>query len=191
VALALQDTLSNMFAGFHIILARQIKIGDYIKLETGQEGYVQDVNWRTTKIRVLPNNIVLIPNSRLAQVIVTNYYLPQKEVGVSIEAGVHYDSDLEKVERIALETAHTVLKEVEGAVPEFNPLFRYHSFADSSINFTVILRAREFFDQYRLKHEYIKRLHQNFKRENIVIPYPITALNVSQEETFKYFKKGV
>lgn len=79
VALAIQDSLSNIFAGVHIILARQIKIGDYIKLESGEEGYVIDINWRTTKIKVLANNTVLIPNVKLNQTIITNFYLPDKE----------------------------------------------------------------------------------------------------------------
>jgi small-conductance mechanosensitive channel len=91
VALALQDTFSNLFAGFHIIVARQIRIGDYVKLESGEEGYVTDINWRTTKIRMLPNNVVLVPNAKLTQAIITNYYLPDKEMAVLINVGVHYN----------------------------------------------------------------------------------------------------
>jgi small-conductance mechanosensitive channel len=67
VALALQDTLSNLFAGFHIIVAKQIRVGDYVKLESGEEGYVVDINWRTTKIKMLPNNIVLVYCSPLTK----------------------------------------------------------------------------------------------------------------------------
>ena len=99
VALALQDTLSNLFSGFHIMLARQVKVGDFIKLESGEEGYVTDINWRTTKVKMLPNNVVLIPNSKLAQAIIVNYYLPDKETAVLVQAGVHYDSDLKKSKR--------------------------------------------------------------------------------------------
>ena len=98
VALALQDTLSNLFSGFHMSMARQINIGDYIKLDSGEEGYVVDVDWRATKIRMLPNNVVLIPNAKLSQAIVTNYYLPEKEMAVLVQVGVHYGSDLKKVE---------------------------------------------------------------------------------------------
>jgi small-conductance mechanosensitive channel len=182
VALALQDTLSNFFAGIHIILTRQIKIGNYIKLSSGEEGYVVDVTWRSTKIRMLPNNIVLIPNAKLAQAIVTNYYLPQKEMAVLVQVGVHYDSDLEKVEKITIEVGEEVMKEVKGGVPEFKPFIRYHTFGNSSINFTVILRAKEFVDQYLVKHEFIKRLHKRYNKEGIVIPFPITALNFEQEK---------
>lgn len=181
VALALQDTLSNFFAGVHIILARQIRVGDYIKLSSGEEGYVVDITWRFTKIRMLPNNIVLIPNAKLAQEIVTNYNLPQREMAVLIQVGVHYDSDLEKVEQVTIDVAKEVMREVKGGVPEFEPFIRYHTFGDFSINFTVILRAKEFVDQYLVKHEFIKRLHKRYQEEGIVIPYPIRAINITQE----------
>lgn len=182
VALALQDTLSNLFSGFHITISRQIRIGDYIKLESGEEGYVSDINWRTTKIRMLPNNVVLVPNAKLIQTIVTNYYLPEKEMAVLVNVGVHYDSDLKKVEKVTCEAAREVMKEVTGGVPEFEPFIRYHTFADFSINFTVILRAKEFVDQYLIKHEFIKRLHQRYAKEGIIIPYPIRAINYEQEK---------
>lgn len=182
VALALQDTLSNLFSGFHITIARQIRIGDYIKLESGEEGYVIDINWRTTKIRMLPNNIVLVPNAKLIQAIITNYYLPEKEMSVLVNLGVHYNSDLEKVERITCRVAKEVMLNVPGGVPEFEPFIRYNSFGDSSIQFSVILRAGEFTDQYLIKHEFIKKLLEQYRREGIVIPYPIMAINYEQEK---------
>jgi len=181
VALALQDTLSNLFAGFHIVFNRIVRVGDYIKLDSGEEGYVTDINWRTTKIRMLPNNIVLIPNSKLTQTNITNYYLPSKEMSVLVNIGVHYNSDLQQVERITYQVAKEVMQEVTGGVPEFDPFIRYHTFGDSSIQFTVILRAREYVDHYIVKHEFIKRLHQRYAQHGIVIPYPIRAVNYTQE----------
>ena len=181
VALALQDTLSNLFAGFHIMVAGQLKVGDYVKLESGEEGYITDINWRTTKIRMLPNNVVLIPNDKLAKTITVNYYLPDKGLAVLVNLGVHYKSDLEKVEKITCEVAEQVMKEVPGGVPGFQPFIRYNTFGDFSVGFTVIMRAKEFTDQYLIKHEFIKRLHERYKKEGIVIPYPIRAVNQEQE----------
>jgi len=180
VALALQETLSNLFSGFHITVARQIKIGDYIKLDSDQEGYVIDINWRTTKIRMLPNNVVLIPNEKLTKAIVINYYLPDKEMAVLVNLGVHYNSDLKKVEKVTCEVAREIMKEVPGGVPEFEPFIRYNTFGDSSIGFTVILRAKEFVDQYLVKHEFVKRLQERYKKEDIVIPYPIRTIQYEQ-----------
>jgi len=182
VALALQDTLSNLFSGFHITIARQIRIGDYVKLDSGEEGYVTDINWRTTKIRMLPNNVVLVPNEKLTKAIITNYYLPDKEMAVLVNLGVHYNSDLKQVEKVTCEVAKEVMREVPGGVPEFEPFIRYGSFGDFSINLTVILRAKEFVDQYLIKHEFIKRLHERYREEGIVIPYPIRAINYEQEK---------
>jgi small-conductance mechanosensitive channel len=176
VALALQDTLANLFAGIYITLAGQIRVGDYIRLESGQEGYVTDIGWRATRIRMLPNNIVLVPNAKLSQAIVTNFYLPDKELAVLVEVGVDYDSDLTKVERVTSEVAAETLQTVTGGAANFTPFIRYHTFADSSINFTVILRGREYVDQYLLKHEFIKRLHERYRREGITIPFPIRTV---------------
>ena len=176
VALALQDTLSNLFAGFHLIGSRQLRTGDYIRLESGDEGIVTDISWRITKIRMLSNNIVQIPNAKLAQSILINYNMPVKELSVLVEAGVHYDSDLRKVEAITCDVAGEVLRTVPGGVPDFQPFIRYHTFGESSIQFTMILRVKEFTDQYLIKHEFIKRLHERYRKEGIVIPYPIRTV---------------
>ncbi|MFH1258696.1 MAG: mechanosensitive ion channel family protein [Elusimicrobiota bacterium] len=182
VALALQDTLSNLFAGFYIIASRQVRIGDYIKLDTGEEGYVADINWRITKIRMLPNNMVLVPNEKLTKSIIVNFYLPDKEMAVLVNLGVHYRQDLKKVEKITCDVGKEIMKEVAGGVSGFEPFIRYHTFGDSSINFTVILRAKEFVDQYLIKHEFVKRLQERYNKEGIVIPFPIRAINYEQEK---------
>lgn len=176
VALALQGPLANLFSGIHIMISRQIKPGDYVKLETGEEGYVVDITWRNTTIRQLPNNYVIVPNSKLASLIVINYHQPQPELAVFVQVGVSYSSDLEKVERVTIEVAKEVMREVPGGVPEFEPFIRYHTFSDFSINFTVILRAKEYADQYLIKHEFIKRLHRRYREEGIEIPFPIRTV---------------
>ncbi|MCL6559948.1 MAG: mechanosensitive ion channel family protein [Firmicutes bacterium] len=183
VALALQDTLSNLFSGIHVIASRQIKPGDYVRLETGEEGYVEDMNWRNTTIRMLPNNMVIVPNAKLASSIVTNYNLPEQEMSVLVQVGVSYASDLEKVERVTAEVAREVMREVPGGVPEFAPFIRYHTFGDFSINFTVILRVKEFADQYPVKHEFVKRLHKRYAEEGIEIPFPIRTVYLRNKAT--------
>jgi small-conductance mechanosensitive channel len=176
VALALQEPLANFFAGLFITLAGQIRLGDYIKLDSGQEGYVVDFSWRSTRLRMLPNNLVVVPNARLAQAIVVNHHLPTQDLAVLVEVGVDYSSDLAHVERVVMETGRDVMADVPGGVPGFEPFIRYHTFGESSIDFTVILRAKEFVDQYLVKHEFIKRLHGRFAQEGIVIPFPIRTL---------------
>ncbi len=171
VALALKDTLANLFAGLHILLSQQVKPGDYIKLHSGEEGYVADITWRNTTIRTLSANIVIVPNANLAAAIITNFDLPEKDVSVRVQIGVSYGSDLEKVEKTALAVAVEVMSEM--GAPGFEPSVRYQTFGDSSVIFSVFMRAREFAGQAVMAHEFIKRLHRRFRDEGIEIPFPL------------------
>jgi small-conductance mechanosensitive channel len=180
VALALQDTLGNLFAGLNILFSGKVKVGDYIKLQSGEEGYVIDITWRSTTIRQLTDNYVIIPNSRLASSITINYNLPKSALTVNIGVGVAYDSDLEKVERITLETAREVLREIEGNKLEKDPWVRFHTFGDSSIDLNVALHVNEYSRQFIIKHEFVKRLHKRYREEGIVIPFPIRTLEFAK-----------
>jgi small-conductance mechanosensitive channel len=176
VALALQEPLANFFAGLFITLAGQIRVGDYVRLDSGHEGYIVDFSWRSTRLRMLANNLIVVPNAKLAQAIVVNHHLPSQDLAVLVDVGVDYASDLRHVEQVVVEVGRGVMREVTGAVPEFEPFIRYHTFGESTINFTVILRAKEFVDQYLIKHEFLKRLHTRFNDEGIVIPFPIRTI---------------
>jgi small-conductance mechanosensitive channel len=182
VALALQSPLANFFAGMQILADKQIDLGQYVKLDSGEEGYVTRIDWRSTTIRAIANNLIVIPNSKLMDAKITNYHLPQRELSILVQVGVHYSSDLDHVERVTIEVAKEVMQAVEGGKKDFEPFIRYHTFGDSSINFTVILRAEEFVNGYLLKHEFVKRLHRRFKQENIVIPFPIRTLDIKRED---------
>ncbi|MFN3479446.1 MAG: mechanosensitive ion channel family protein [Thermodesulfovibrionales bacterium] len=186
VALALQDTLANLFAGIHILVEKSIRVGDFIKLETGQEGYVEDITWRTTRIRMLPNNIVVIPNSKLAQSIVTNYYLPEKRMSLLIPIGVSYSSDPEKVEQILIEEAKKAVGEVPGLIGEPEPFVRFiPGFGESSLDFTLVCQVQEFVDQYPVQHELRKRIFKRFKEEGIEIPFPHRTVYLREEKEWQ------
>ena len=180
VALGLQATLANLFTGLQIIFAGQIRRGDYIKLDTGEEGYVHDITWRNTTIHSLPDNMVIVPNSKMATAVITNFSRPKKDLSVSVSVGVAYESDLEKVEQVALDVAKEVVRELAPDIAGFEPAVRFNAFADSSINFTVSLKAKEFADQYRVKHIFIKRLKERFAKEKIDIPFPIRTVHIKQ-----------
>ncbi|MBU3902039.1 MAG: mechanosensitive ion channel family protein [Candidatus Thermoplasmatota archaeon] len=176
VAFALQETLSSLFAGFYIMADRPVRVGDFVKLASGEEGYIVDIGWRSTKIRALANYVIIIPNSKLANSIVTNYYMPEQEMSCLVQVGVSYDSDLEKVEKVTIEVAKNVLESAKGGKKGFEPFIRYHTFSDFSINFSVILRVNEFVDKYLITHEFVKALHKRYREEGIVIPYPIRTV---------------
>jgi small-conductance mechanosensitive channel len=180
VALALQDTLANLFAGIHILASKTVQPGDYIRLSSGEEGYVVDINWRQTTVRQLSNNLVVIPNGELAKTNMINYTRPEQQLTVLVQVGVGYDSDLEHVEKVTTEVVAEVMTEITGAVPDHEPAIRFHTFGDSRIGFTVILGVGEFSDQYRIKHEFIKRLHKRYRAEGIRIPAPARTVALQQ-----------
>jgi len=170
VALALQDTLSNLFAGIQITLTRNTKPGDYVSLSTGEEGTVRDITWRNTMLLTQSNNIIIIPNSKLASTIVTNYSLPEDSLSVSLTFGISYDSDLEKVEKITLEATTALLKEF--GITNGDPTFRYKEFSVNAITCNISFTVQQLMRQYVIRHTLIKRLYKRFKEEGIVIPFP-------------------
>lgn len=176
IGLALQETLSNLFAGFFMNIDHLIKEGDLIRLETGEEGFVSEIGWRYTKIRLLTNNLILIPNSKLSQNRITNLNLPTPDTRVRVACGVSYDSDLPYVESVVLQVAREVMARVEGGDPHFEPLVRWKEFGESAITFTTVLNAADVQAQYLLQSEFIKALHQRFKQEGIEIPFPIRTV---------------
>jgi len=169
VALALQDTLSNLFAGLHVVASRQIKPGDYVKLDSGDEGYIADITWRNTTIKALPNNMVIVPNSKLASAIITNFYQPTREMGMGFNICVSFDSDLDKVEKVTLETATRVLARMPGVVEDAAVAVRFNGFGEYGVNLAVGFRVKEFTDQYMIKHELAKALHARYQAEGIEI----------------------
>lgn len=186
VALALQDTLANLFAGIHILVEKSVRVGDFIRLESGQEGYVQDITWRTTRVRMLPNNIVVIPNSKLSQSVVTNYYLPEKRMSLLISIGVSYAADPDHIERIVTEEAVAAVGQIPGLLGDPAPFVRFiPGFGESSLDFTLICQVAEFVDQYLAQHELRKRIFRRFRQEGVEIPFPHRTVYVREEKDWK------
>ena len=182
VALALQDTLSNFFAGVYLRLDNPVRVGDYIKLESGEEGFVIEQGWRSARIRTLPNNVVVVPNAKLASTIVTNFSLPEPQMSLLIPVGVSYDSDPVQVEQILLEETTRAAGQVEGLLAEPPPFVRFiPGFGDSSLNFTLICRVATFVDQYLVQHELRKRILARFRQEGIAIPFPQRDVHIYDE----------
>ena len=188
VAFGLRETLANLFSGMNFTLAGNINVGDFVRLGSGQdgqdgfEGYIEDIQWRVTRVRTLFDTIVVIPNSQLADSIVTNYHQPSPHALILVPVGVHAASDLDHVERVTCRVARQIMETIPGGVPGFEPSVRYKAFGDSSIDFVVILRVRAYPDLFLVRHEFIKALVRAFASEGIVIPYPVRALNLAQED---------
>lgn len=181
VALALQDTLSNLFAGFYVAVSGQVRLGDYIKLNTGEEGYISDITWRSTTIRSLSNNLIVVPNAKLGQANVTNYYLPDKRLSIGIQVTVAFESQPEQVERVLLEEA-AAGPELPGLLADPAPSVTFEpGFVESGLGFTLNCHIREFADQYAIRSLLRKRILHRFRREGIVLPYPTRTVYVREK----------
>ncbi len=187
VALGLQETLANIFSGLQLILSKQMQINDYIKLSTGDEGRVTDINWRfTTIMPPTEGSVVVIPNKTIAGSITTNYSRPRDDIVIAIPMGVAYDSDLEHVEKVTVEVARKIMQEVDNYEPNFDtqgvdrnplaPAVRFIAFGDSSIDFNAVMHATQFKSQYLMKHEFIKAITARYREEGIEIPFPIRTV---------------
>ena len=182
VALALQDTLSNLFAGFYIAVAGQMRLNDYIKLSSGEEGYVSDIGWRSTAIRSLGNNLVIVPNSKLAQAIVTNYHLPDQRMSSSLQVNVPYDTDPDRVERLLVEIATAGAKDIPGLLAEPAPSASLDpGFGESSLGFTLNYQIAEFSQQYGVRHQLRKRILRRLREEGIAVPYPTREIHLDRD----------
>jgi small-conductance mechanosensitive channel len=182
VALGLQETLANVFAGMQLTIGRTIRVGDVLRLEEGEEAVLEDIGWRVVTMRRLwTNATVIVPNARLAHDVITNLDQPTSEIGVLVDFGVHYKSDLQQVEELTCEVATDVMKNVPGGVKDYEPFMRYEKFGPSAIEFTVHMRATGYRESLLVRHEFIKRLAMRYAAEGIIIPFPVQAINVDQE----------
>lgn len=187
VALALQDTLSNLFAGMHIIASRLVSQGDYVKLETGEEGIVKDINWRNTTIQSLSNNMIIIPNVKISTSIITNYDKPEKELTVALPLSVDFTVDFKTVEKLVVQIARDVLKEIPVGVANADPSISLNSINDGNINFNVFIKVKEFTAQFAIRNEFYRRVHQAFLENQI--PSPMTKRGVVLRDNSR--KEGV
>jgi len=184
VALAIQPTLANLFAGTYVITEGTISTGDYIEMEGSVSGYVVDVGWRSVRIRTWQNNLVVVPNSRFAETIVTNTQVPAPSINVYLTCGVSYDSDLYQVERVCREVMDEVLDTSPHSIKEYGGYFGFDKFGDSNVDFWVFVQAKDRSASFELRSALIQKLHWRFNEEGIVINYPVRSIHhLPQPET--------
>ena len=173
VALALQDTLSNLFGGFYVAVAGQVRLGDYIKLNTGEEGCVTDIGWRCTTFRTMADNLIIVPNAKLAQAIVTNYCLPAKRMSASLLVTVGYECDPDAVEKVLAEVLIQAAGEVPGMLGDPAPSVAFDpGFGEVGMGFTASFYVTEFAGQFPVRNELRKRVLRRFRAAGIAIPCP-------------------
>lgn len=172
VALALQDTLANFFAGLHILVERPIFVGDFIRLESGQEGVVTDIGWRTTRVRTLNGNIVVVPNVKITSGTLFNYSLPDPAAVVDLPIVVGLDADPDQVAALAREEAAAV----EGVDAAFPPLvFCDPGLLPTHLQLKLLIRVRDQTQRGRILSDIRFRLLRRFRQEGVPLPNPELA----------------
>lgn len=177
ISLALKDTLSDFFAGLHILLSQKVKPGDFVELDSGEMGYVQNITWRHTTLMERTNNIITIPNAKLSAAVLKNYDKGDSSFSVRVEVGVSYDSKLPHVLKVTQEVADSVVTDLPEINVENPAIVRFFKFDDSSINLKVYFRGRKYGDQHPIIDTFIRRLHVRYAQEGIEIPFPIRTLH--------------
>jgi len=182
LSFALREPLSNLFAGLVLTASSRVSPGDFIRLPSGQQGRVVDIEWDITLIRQLNEGHIIVPNSIMTQAEIVNFDWMSSEYVLPVDLGVDYGSDLDQVERVTIEVADDVLRQVGDGVLLAPSYIWYKSFGDSDIQFTVYLRCREFGDNQKVRHEFLKQIDKRYAQEGIVMPYPTFALKTQSED---------
>ncbi len=171
IGFALQDISRNFTAGALLMLQEPFNFGDYIEV-AGHEGTVTDIQLRATELLAPDGVKVLIPNGDVFTNTIRNYTKTHMR-RVELTVGVAYDSDLDRVTRVALDAIHAV----PGLLDEPEPILFFHSFDDSAITFSI----RYWFDAtendvFHARDMGVKAIKTAFEREGIEIPYPIRTV---------------
>lgn len=181
VALALQDTLSNFFAGVYLLIDKPVRVGDFVKIDGETEGHIVRIGWRSTWLKLPSNNLVVIPNGKLLGAQITNYNLQQSECFISVPIGVSYDSNLEFVEQTLIAAASQILHSQGLDFTTDPPLVRYKSFGESSIDLALVVKLQDITQNAVIRHLLIKRIHEVFREARIDIPYPHRTMLFPQQ----------
>ncbi len=174
IALALQDSLSNLFSGMWIRTTRDLRPGHFIRIEDpGLEGIVASIGWRTTRVRTPANNLIVIPNATLSKTVVTNYTLPTPQTAASLSVQVSYESDPDHVGRILVEEALASGTDAPGLLREPAPTAHLApGFGEWGLQFTLVFHVREISCAGAAQDAIRRRLVVRFQQEGIRLSYP-------------------
>lgn len=180
IVLALHESIANYIAGIHIMLEKLFDIGDYIRLDSKLSGYVTDIGWRTTRLRKIENNVILIPNKQLTEGTVVNYSLPQKQFAISIPISIANKLEPQRIEHILMDESTLAAKYIPGLLKEPAPSIRFQpNFEDSALHLILIVYINEINDKLFVRHELTKRIVLRFKKERIEFPTPKLVVEIN------------
>lgn len=168
VALALQDTLANLFAGIHILVEEPIQVGHFIETAEGHKGTVLDIGWRTTRIQTFGNNILVIPNHKITSGILTNYTLHDARVIAEVVIMAAHEADAARIAEIAMDAASGV----DGALSDPAPVVVLDpGIVATHLQMKMLVHVRNITDRGRVQSVIRARIVEGFRREGI--PFPV------------------
>jgi len=174
IALAVKDTLANLFGGISMFMDKTFKVGDYIILDNVERGEVVDIGIRSTRIKTRDDVMITVPNSILANTKIVNESAPEPRFRIRVSVGVAYGSDIEKVEELLLQVAD----KVEGVNKEPAPRVRFRAFGNSSLDFQLLCWVSDPSLKGLITHEILKDIYHIFKATGVEIPFPQLDLHV-------------
>jgi len=176
VGMAAKDTLAHMISGFTLMLDRPFRIGDRIQLASGQVGDVLDIGLRSTKIKTLDNQLLIIPNSDLCNTMVTNQAFPTSRVKGRINIGVGYDSEVERVKQLLV----SIALETPGVLSDPPPEAFFVSFGDSALNMSLFFWVEEYAALFATTDKINSNIISCFRSERIEIPFPVRTVKLDK-----------
>jgi len=174
IGMAAKDTLAHMISGFTIMLDRPFRIGDRIQLIGGQIGDVADIGLRSTKIKTLDNQLLIIPNSDLCNTMLTNQAFPDSRVKGRINIGVEYGSDVDQVKQLLVATA----EEVTGVLSDPAPEAYFVSFGDSALNMSLFFWVEDYATLFAATDKVNSLILKRFNEHSIEIPFPTRTVKL-------------
>ena len=181
IALAAQDTIANMIAGFVIMIDRPFRVGDRLRLHDGTVCSVYQIGIRSTRLVTLQNTMIVSPNSELTKSSVHNLSYPSPEIQVQVSVGVAYDSDIEKVRRIMVEEASQHPRVMDTPAPAVT----LNTIGPSALEVGLYCRVACTADQAPVASELRERILARFRQEAIIIPYPQMVVTMAGEDKNK------
>lgn len=174
IGMAAKDTLAHVISGFTLMLDRPFRIGDRIQLIGGQVGDVQDIGLRSTKIKTLDNQLLIIPNSDLCNTMLTNQAFPDQRIKGRINVGVSYGSDAEQVKALLV----AIALEVGDVLQEPAPEAFFVSFGESALNMSLFFWVEEYARLFATTDTINSRILHRFREQGIEIPFPVRTIKM-------------
>jgi len=180
VALAAKETLSNLFGSATIFIDRPFHIGDWIKTDDF-EGVVEEVGFRSTKVRTFAKTLVTVPNGKLADMVIDNYSrMPKRRVKMSI--GVTYDTTAEQM-RKAVETIKRILREHKEVDQEFFLVY-FTDFGASSLDiFVYYFTKTTVWEEYlRVREEINLAIMEELEKLGVSMAFPTYTVHLKEQK---------